>query len=129
MEYFARVAEENTRWIHAAEVRCESWRNVQPIDGTGVILALYERRLKCVSLFGVLFGDCEEATMNNRFDIFKRLPNGNTLWITTVEGLVEAKNRMGRLAVISCGEYFVYLQGEGIVAELGPDYQKWAGVT
>jgi len=67
--------------------------------------------------------------MNHRFDIFKRLPNGNTLWITAVEGLMEAKNRMGRLAGISSGEYFVYLQGEGIVAELGPEYQKWAGVT
>ncbi len=33
--------------------------------------------------------------MNNRFDIFKRLPNGNTLWITTVEGLVEAKTSHG----------------------------------
>jgi hypothetical protein len=67
--------------------------------------------------------------MSRRFDIFKRLSNGNTLWITTVEGLVEAKNRMGRLALLSSGEYFVYLQGEGIVAELGPEYRKWAGVT
>jgi hypothetical protein len=67
--------------------------------------------------------------MNHRFDIFKRLPNGTTLWITTVEGLVEAKTRMGRLSQLSCGEYFVYLQGEGIVAELGPEHQKWAGVT
>jgi hypothetical protein len=64
----------------------------------------------------------EEAVMNYRFDIFKRLRNGNTLWITTVEGLVEAKSRMGRLAAISGGEYFVYLQGEGIVAELHPNY-------
>lgn len=67
--------------------------------------------------------------MDHRFDIFKRLPNGNTLWITAVEGLVEARSRMARLAGISAGEYFVYLQGEGIVAELGPEYQKWAGVT
>ena len=63
--------------------------------------------------------------MDHSFDIFKRLPSGNTLWITTVECLVEAKNRMGRLAVVTSGEYFVYLQGEGIVAELGPEYQKW----
>jgi hypothetical protein len=67
--------------------------------------------------------------MNNRFDIFKRLPNGNTLWITTVEGLVEAKRRMGRLAAISGGEYFVYLQGEGIIAELDPSYQHRAEVA
>jgi hypothetical protein len=67
--------------------------------------------------------------MSNRFDIFKRLPNGNTLWITTVEGLVEAKSRMGRLAAISAGEYFVYLQGEGIVAELDPNHQYRAEVA
>ena len=30
-----------------------------------------------------------EATMDHRFDIFKRLPNGSTLWITTVEGLAD----------------------------------------
>ena len=78
---------------------------------------------------GVPFGEREEAVMNYRFDIFKRLPNGNTLWITTVDGLVEAKSRMGRLAAISGGEYFVYLQGEGIVAELTPSYQHRAEVA
>jgi len=67
--------------------------------------------------------------MNYRFDIFKRLQNGNTLWITAVEGLREAESRMTRLATISSGEYFIYLQGEGIVAELSPDQQRWAGVT
>jgi hypothetical protein len=72
----------------------------------------------------VPFEQREEAVINYRFDIFKRLPNGNTLWITTVDGLVEAKSRMGRLAAISGGEYFVYLQGEGIVAELNRNYQR-----
>jgi hypothetical protein len=129
MEYFAGAAEENTRRVRAAEVHRERLFSFQPIEETGVSDSRRERRLKCGLWCGVLFGDCEEATMNHRFDIFKRLPNGNTLWITAVEGLVEARNRMGRLAVISSGEYFVYLQGEGIVAELGPEYQKWAGVT
>jgi hypothetical protein len=129
MEYFAGAAEENTRRVRAAEVHRERLFIFQPIEETGVSDSRHERRLKCGLWCGVLFGDCEEATMNHRFDIFKRLPNGNTLWITAVEGLVEARNRMGRLAVISSGEYFVYLQGEGIVAELGPEYQKWAGVT
>jgi len=67
--------------------------------------------------------------MNRRFDIFKRRSNGNTLWITTVEGLTEAKRRMARFALLSPGEYFVYLQGEGIVAELGAEQQQWMGVT
>jgi hypothetical protein len=88
----------------------------------GVILCGGERTLKCVPSLGAPFGQREEAVMNYRFDIFKRLLNGNTLWITTVDGLVEAKSRMGRLAAISGGEYFVYLQGQGIVAELNPNY-------
>jgi hypothetical protein len=67
--------------------------------------------------------------MNHRFDIFKRRSNGNTLWITTVEGLTEAKRRMARFAQLSPGEYFVYLQGEGIVAELTAEHQQWLGVT
>jgi hypothetical protein len=95
----------------------------------GVIVSRRERRAKCVTSLGILFGEREEAVMIYRFDIFKRLPNGNTLWITTVEGLVEAKSRMGRLAAISGGEYFVNLQGEGIVAELNPSYQHRAEVA
>ncbi len=67
--------------------------------------------------------------MNHSFDIFKRRSNGNTLWITTVEGLTEAKRRMVRFAQLSPGEYFVYLQGEGIVAELTAEHQQWLGVT
>jgi hypothetical protein len=63
--------------------------------------------------------------MDYRFDIFKRRSNGNTLWITAVEGLTEAKQRMAGFAQLSPGEYFVYLQGEGIVAELSDDYQQW----
>jgi hypothetical protein len=34
---------------------------------------------------------------------------------------------MARFAQLSPGEYFVYLQGEGIVAELNAD--NWLGVT
>jgi hypothetical protein len=67
--------------------------------------------------------------MNHRFDIFKRRSNGNTLWITTVDGLIEAKRRMARFAQLSPGEYFVYMQGEGIVAELSAEHQQWMGVT
>jgi hypothetical protein len=67
--------------------------------------------------------------MNHRFDIFKRRSNGNTLWITTVDGLTEAKRRMARFAQLSPGQYFVYLQGAGIVAELSEEHQQWMGVT
>jgi hypothetical protein len=77
----------------------------------------------------MLSGDCEEGVMGYRFDIFKRRSNGNTLWITTVDGLTEAKRRMGRFAQLSPGEYFVYLQGKGIVAELSAEQRQWIGVT
>jgi len=76
-----------------------------------------------------VFRQGEVTTMDYRFDIFKRRSNGSTLWITTVEGLTEAKRRMARFAQLSPGEYFVYLQGEGIVAELSVESQQWMGVT
>jgi hypothetical protein len=66
--------------------------------------------------------NCEHA-----FDIFKRLPSGNPLWITAVQGLVEAKKRMAHLALISPAEYFIYSLGNGIVAELLPDSQDLSG--
>jgi hypothetical protein len=126
MEYFARVAEESARWIHGAELEA-GWRlSIQTIEGAGVIFSRRERRWKCGPCCGLPFGDREEATMDYRFDIFKRRSNGNTLWITTVDGLTEAKRRMARLAQLSPGEYFVYLQGEGIVAELSAE--QWMGV-
>ena len=71
----------------------------------------------------------KEATMDYKFDIFKKLSDGNHCWITAIQGLVEAKNRIARLALISPGEYFIYLQGDGIVAELSPNHQQWAEVT
>jgi hypothetical protein len=36
---------------------------------------------------------------------------------------------MARLALICPGECFIYLQGDGIVAELSPNHQQWAEVT
>jgi hypothetical protein len=96
---------------------------------TGVIILRRERRLKCDSCFPKAAGHHEEATMNYKFDIFKRLPNGNTLWITAIDDLREAEKRMSRLALISSGEYFIYLQGKGIVAELNPEHQTWVEVA
>ena len=67
--------------------------------------------------------------MGYKFDVFKKLSGGSTLWIATVQDLIEAKRRMARLALISPGEYFVNLQGEGIVAELEHSRQEYAEVT
>jgi hypothetical protein len=64
--------------------------------------------------------------MDSTFDIFKRLPDGDPFWITAVQGLREAKEHMARAAAISSGEYFIYLQGEGVVAKHVTDSQEWA---
>jgi hypothetical protein len=67
--------------------------------------------------------------MNSTFDIFKRLPDGDPVWITAVQGLKEAKERMARAAAISPGEYFIHLQGEGVVATHVTQSQEWADVV
>ena len=66
--------------------------------------------------------DCEPV-----FDVFKRLPGGNSLWITTAQSLTAAEKRMVDLASIAPGEYFVYSQGK-ILAEFVPDTQPYAEV-
>jgi hypothetical protein len=45
--------------------------------------------------------------MSFKFDIFKRLRNGTSLWIVAVEGLEEARNRINRLGVIDVPEDLV----------------------
>ena len=54
--------------------------------------------------------------MGSTFDIFRLLPDG-PLWITSVDGLMEAKERMARLVLITPGEYFIYSQENGVVAK------------
>ena len=67
--------------------------------------------------------------MNPTFDIFKRLPDGDPVWITAVQGLQEAKEQMARAAAISPGEYFIHLQGEGVVATHVIDSQESADLV
>ena len=66
---------------------------------------------------------------NSTFDIFKRLPDGNPVWIAAIQGLQEAKERMAHEAAISPGDYFIHLQGEGVVAKHDTDSQEWADVV
>jgi hypothetical protein len=67
--------------------------------------------------------------MDSTFDVFKRLPDGDPLWIAAVQGLQAAKERMAHAAAISPGEYFIHLQGEGIVAKHATDSQEWADAS
>ncbi len=55
--------------------------------------------------------------MRPKFDIFKRLRDGTSLWILAVEGLEEARNRMHRLAVVVPGDYLIYSEERGLVIE------------
>ena len=55
--------------------------------------------------------------MRSKFDIFKRLRDGSSLWITAVEGLEEARNRINRLAIVVPGNYLIYSEEKGRVIE------------
>ena len=49
-----------------------------------------------------------EVAMDAKFDIFRKLPNGQPLWVKAVEGLEEAKRQLTQMAEMSPGDYFIY---------------------
>jgi hypothetical protein len=55
--------------------------------------------------------------MPSKFDIFKQLRNGTSLWIVAVEGLEQARNRIARLAIIGPRDYLIYSQEKGLIVE------------
>jgi len=55
--------------------------------------------------------------MDTRFDIFKRLPDGDPLWVKAVDGLEEAMAQLARLAASTPGEYFIYSVKQGRVLQ------------
>jgi hypothetical protein len=55
--------------------------------------------------------------MSPKFDIFKQLRDGTSIWIVAVEGLEQARNRIARLARIGPGDYLIYSQAKGLVVE------------
>lgn len=46
--------------------------------------------------------------MEAKFDIFLRLPDGEPLWVTVVEGLETAKRELHRRRLDIPGEYFLF---------------------
>jgi hypothetical protein len=66
------------------------------------------------------------ATVDSTFDIFRRLPNGDPFWIAAVRGLKEAKEKMALEAQKFPGEYFIFLQGEGVVAKFTSTFEEQA---
>jgi hypothetical protein len=57
--------------------------------------------------------------MDAKFDIFKKLPDGNPLWVKAVDGLDEAKVHIARLAAVSPGEYFIFNVRNGSIIQAG----------
>jgi hypothetical protein len=47
-------------------------------------------------------------TMDAKFDIFKKLPDGHPIWIKAVEGLEEARNQLDQMSQTAPGEYFIF---------------------
>jgi hypothetical protein len=46
--------------------------------------------------------------MDVKFDIFKKLPDGQPIWVKAVEGFKEAKLELARIASEMPGEYFIF---------------------
>jgi hypothetical protein len=53
--------------------------------------------------------------MDVKFDIFKKLPDGQPIWIKAVEGLDEARRQLDHLAANCPGDYFIYNTRNGRV--------------
>jgi hypothetical protein len=49
-----------------------------------------------------------EVIVSYKLDIFRKLPDGQLLWVKAVEGLEEAKSQLGRLAEVNPGDYMIY---------------------
>jgi len=49
-----------------------------------------------------------EVIVSYKLDIFRKLPDGQLLWVKAVEGLEEAKSQLSRLATVNPGDYMIY---------------------
>jgi hypothetical protein len=57
------------------------------------------------------------AIMTVTYDIFRKLPAGEPVWVEAVQGLEDAKSRLQELATVRPGDYYIYDLGhERIVA-------------
>lgn len=57
----------------------------------------------------------EVSRMTAKFDIFKKLPDGQPVWIKAVESLEEAKRQLMQIAAHTPGDYFIFNTGNGQV--------------
>jgi CRP-like cAMP-binding protein len=56
-----------------------------------------------------------ELKMDSTFDIFKRLPDGNSTCIAAVRGVAQARRRINRLAKVKYGRLFDPLSGARVL--------------
>jgi hypothetical protein len=55
--------------------------------------------------------------MTVTYDIFRKLPAGEPVWVEAVQGLEDAKSRLSELVTVRPGDYYIYDLGrERIVA-------------
>jgi hypothetical protein len=57
------------------------------------------------------------VAMAEKFDIFRKLPDGNPLWVKAVDGLDQARDQLASLAESSPDEYFIYSAQNGSVIQ------------
>jgi hypothetical protein len=50
----------------------------------------------------------KEEAMSAKFDIFKRLSDGQPIWVKAVESLEEARKQLTELSEKTPGEYFIF---------------------
>jgi hypothetical protein len=100
--------------------------NLQLADFTGLTVPVTWWNPKCSELNRVsqmrMRESMEDAPVDSTFDIFNATVDG-PLWVETVQGLTEAKERMAHLALTIPGEYFIHSQEKGIVAR---QVEEWA---
>jgi hypothetical protein len=56
--------------------------------------------------------------MDEKFDIFKKLSDGQPMWVRAVDGFTEAKQQLLQLSQEAPGEYFLYNSPTGQIIPL-----------
>jgi hypothetical protein len=56
--------------------------------------------------------------MDPKFDIFKRLQDGNFFWVAADRDFPAAKEHLDRLSAVAPGHYLIHSQERGFVLEL-----------
>jgi len=57
--------------------------------------------------------------VDEKFDIFRKLPDGQPIWLRAVDGLTEAKKQLSEIARSEPGDYFLYNLPTGQIIPFG----------